>query len=407
MSQVKVLDPDGQGIPLVCIRISDGDRPQEAATYDVICKTDGTTGWPIPGWNNGRRTLYVNVGDYAIPGWGVGKAIDPVDRDADGDIVVTLQRVGVESGFIKKYLSAPDHDDPSRSKNLVYGFIAEDGKPWQYVGYSAYLLVSCVKKGQDIVPFIRRVQSYDANVLVTLGAALSPWCVSNGFGFDPREQATKDAIAKIFDVCAAEKMRVCHMVASDFQHGGLSDGDKTRIWNEQCDIMDGRWNVFAACGKEQDVNGWDVSLFPQRDLHGVLQSAGSAGEGKPPLHPSRDFSMWETRKPEEGGDPWHKCLDDAGAGMFEQQAGYAGFPATRCPVVMIEGIHLADTDPDHVGDRRTTDKERALMFGLQIGASCAGGAVLTSLGQEGKLDGAVAAECARQQIRGMRTAFLR
>lgn len=301
-----------------------------------------------------------------------------------------------ESGFIHTYENAG---------NLLYGF-ADDRGIWQLRGYSAYLLPSCVLKGEDIRPFLRRVKSYGANTIATLGAALSPWCVESGFRLDPREQAAKDAIAKTFDTCAEEQVRVCHMVASDFQYGGLSDSDKTRIWDEQCEIMAGRWNLFAACGKEANVNGWHPSLFPRHDLRGVLQAAGSAGEGVEPLQPARDFSMWETRNHLEGAG-WHKVLDDAGAGMFEQNAGYGSFPATRCPIVMIEGLHLADTNPDHVGDKRETDAGKALQFGLQVGASCAGGFVLTSLGQEGKLDGPVAEAGARAQLRGMQAAFLR
>ncbi len=325
--------------------------------------------------------------------------LDPIDMPHDALVTVPYAPAAEgQHGFIKTY---------SHPENLEYGFQDDAGKPWQMVGYSAYLLVSCVKKGQDIVPFLRNLKSYGGiNTIVTLGAALSPWCVDNGFGFDPREQATKDAITAMFETCEAEKLRVCHMVASDFQYGGLSDADKTRIWNEQCDLMWGRWNLFAACGKEQNVNGWDPSLFLRHDLGGVLQSSGSAGEGVAPLQPPRDFSMWETRNHLEGAG-WHKVLDDAGAGMFEQNAGYAGFPATKCPIVMIEGLHLADTNPDHVGDKRETNPAKALQFGLQVGASCAGGAVLTSLGQEGKFDGAVAKQCAMEQIRGMRTAFLR
>lgn len=319
----------------------------------------------------------------------------------DGAIELRMERgessqvpSGGESGFIGTY------QNPG---NLLYGF-RDDRGPWQLLGYSAHLLPVCVLKGEDIRPFIRRVKGYGANVLITIGSHLSPWKDANGYHFDPRTNEAKDALGRMFDTCADEGMRVAHAVAADFQYG-LSDTDKRRIWNEQCDLMAGRWNLLARCGNESNVNGWDPSLFERRDLRGVLQSAGSTGIGNPPHQAYRDFSEWEGRRTPDSG--WHKCLDDAGAGMYEQLVGYGDQHAIPVPTVMLEGQFFADTNPDHVGDHRETDPQRALQYGLQIGASCAGGAVGTSLGLEGKEDGPIAAECARQQLRGMRAAFLR
>lgn len=299
-----------------------------------------------------------------------------------------------ESGFLGTY---------SESANLEYGFTSQ-GNPWQLRGYTAHLLPSRVLQGRDITPFIREAQTYGANTLITLGCHLSDWKVQHGFKFDPRTQEAKDAIVKMFDTCAAMGMRVAHGVAADFQYG-LSDADKRRIWDEQCEIADGRWNLLWRCGNESEVNGWHPDLFPQKNLHGVLQSAGSVGLGKPPHQSYRDWSEWEGRRLPDS--PWHKCLDDAGAGMFEQLVGYADQHAIPVPTVMIEGQYFADTNPDHVGDKRETDPMKALMYGLQIGASCAGGGVGTSRGLEGDTNGPVAAECARQQFRGMQSAFQR
>lgn len=343
---------------------------------------------------------YLPAGSYKV--WPFAEGYTPVVEEdnprntvlVDGEnpqIEIAMRACGTEEGFLHAY----DH-----GANLVYGFAQANGAPWQMRGYSAHLLPVCVLKGEDIRPFIRRAQSYGANTLVTIGTHLSPWKDANGWHFDPRNHPEQDALARMFDVGAEEGIRFAHAVAADMQ--GLSDDDKRRIWHEQCALMDGRWNLFARCGNESNVNGWDPALFDRPNLHGVLQSAGSSGEGNPPHQQYRDFSEWEARR-----SPWHKALDDAGAGMFEQLLGYADQHAIPVPTVMIEGLFFADTDPDHVGDRRSTDPERALMLGLQIGASCAGGAVGTSLGLEGKMDGPVAAECARQQLRGMRAGFLR
>lgn len=321
--------------------------------------------------------------------------IDLVDGE-NPQAAFALEIVGTEAGFLGTY---------SESANLEYGFTSQ-GQPWQLRGYTAHLLPARVLQGRDIRPFIREAQSYGANTLITLGCHLSDWKVQHGFKFDPRTQEAKDAIVKMFDTGAEMGVRFAHGVAADFQYG-LSDTEKRRIWDEQCEIADGRWNLLWRCGNEAQVNGWDLSLFPQKNLHGVLQSCGSNGENGIPFQSYRDWSEWEPRR-----SPWHKSLDDSGAGIFEQNNGYQPENAPqvgpfRCPIVAIEGIYFADTNPDHVGDARETDPQKALMVGLQMGASCAGGGVGTSRGLEGDLNGPVAAECARQQFRGMRAAFQR
>lgn len=308
------------------------------------------------------------------------------------DTIEVLMVPRKESGFLGTY------QNPG---NLLYCF-TNNQNFWQMLGYTAHLLPVCVMRGEDIRPFIRRVRSY-ANTLVTVGTHLSPWKIANGWRFDPRTNEAKDALNRMFDIGAEEGIRFAHGVAADMQD--LSDNDKRRIWNEQCDIMSGRWNLIARCGNESEVNGWHPDMFERRDLHGVLQSAGSVGLGQRPHQHYRDFSEWEGRRTPDSG--WHKCLDDAGAGIFEQHVGYADQHSIPVPIVMIEGQFFADTDPDHVGDRRCTDPQKALQYGLQIGASCAGGAVGTSMGMEGKFDGPVAEACARQQLYGMKTAFHR
>lgn len=315
---------------------------------------------------------------------------------SDGDnaqLELVLDAVGVEAGPLETY------SDP---KNLLYGFKSQ-GQPWQLRGYTAHLLPVRVLQGRDIRPFIREAISYGANTLITIGAHLSQWKKDNGFCFDPRTQAAKDAIRAMFDIGAEMKVRFAHGVAADFQE--LSDSEKRRIWDEQCEIADGRWNLLWRCGNEANVNGWHPDLFPQKNLHGVLQSCGSNGENGIPFQSYRDWSEWEPRR-----SPWHKSLDDSGAGIFEQNNGYNGGQEVgpfHCPIVAIEGIYFADTNPDHVGDARETDPKKALMVGLQMGASCAGGGVGTSRGLEGDPNGPVAAECARQQFRGMKAAFQR
>lgn len=392
------LTTNGQPLddPLLHARIRVGeDRYQqdtpEKAGHSLLIEPGGTVAME-----------YLPVGGYQV--WPFADGFEPIGvvfplpvALVEGDnpqIEIPMQPVGVENGQLGT--SA----DP---KNLLYGFTSQ-GKPWQLRGYTAHLLPVRVMQGRDIRPFLREAIGYGANTIITIGSHLSQWKKDNGFHFDPRTQQAKDALRTMFDIGAEMKIRFAHGVAADFQYG-LSDTEKRRIWDEQCELMDGRWNLLARCGNESEVNGWHPDLFPQKNLHGVLQSAGSVGLGKPPHQGYRDWSEWEGRRLPDS--PWHKCLDDAGAGMFEQLVGYADQHAIPVPTVMIEGQYFADTNPDHVGDKRETDPQKALMYGLQIGASGAGGGVGTSRGLEGDPNGPVAAECARQQFRAMKAAFLR
>lgn len=371
------------------IRVAFGTGSSDEAAFQHFTDEAGTVSIEL-----------LPAGFYRIHPLAEGYQADPVDVEMphDEQIVIAMTKLPApgESGFLGT--AHYQHD-------LLHYFVDDKNQPWQMRGYTAHLLPARVLQGRDIRPFIREAQSYDANTLITIGTHLSPWKTDHGFRFDPRTQQAKDALVTMFDVGAEMGMRFAHGVAADMQYG-LTDAEKRRIWDEQCELADGRWNLLWRCGNETRVNGWDPSLFPQKNLHGVLQSAGSTGENTIPIQQYRDFSEWQSRR-----SPWHKVLDDSGAGIFEQNNGYNGggqqvgpFP---CPIVMIEGIYFADTDPDHVGDARETDPQKALMVGLQIGASCAGGGVGCSRGLEGDPNGPVAAECARQQFRGMQAAFLR
>lgn len=165
MAQIIIRDQDGHGIPYVCLRIADGNQPQEAATYDVLVKPDGSTGWPIPGWNpSARRTVYVNVGDYAQPQWSEGKIVMPDDANAEGDVVVTLTRTSAPSGAIERLMRV----DPA-----AHRFITERGRPQFLRGVTSYLIYKRFLDGEDLRPLLDQLQALGVNMVRMFGMVTS------------------------------------------------------------------------------------------------------------------------------------------------------------------------------------------------------------------------------------------
>lgn len=284
-------------------------------------------------------------------------------------------------------------------------FVDEDNQPWQLRGYSTHLFLPEMAK-RDLAPIIAEAKGYGYNTLITIGTHLSQWKRDNGFVMDPLSSDYPERLARMFDMAAEQKMRVAHAVLADAQFPMTGDQQR-RIIAISAAVMRGRWNVIARKGNESNVNGWDPFGLDFGDLGGVLWSQGSSGEGNVPHFPHGDFSEWESRR-----QPFHKSMDDSGAGILEQHSGYktpegVQFGPWRCPVVMIEGKYFHDTPQDKWGDHRDTDPALALAQGLQIGASCAGGGFGASDSNECLPLQPNAAECARQQARGMKAAFLR
>jgi hypothetical protein len=167
VGQIKVFDEHGHGIPYICIRISDGDQPQEAATYDVLVKPDGSTGWPVPEWNAAkRRTLYINVGDYAQPQWSTAKRVMPDDADANGDVTVNLSPSGhVPIGGTLPALVGVD--------KAAHRFITDDGRRQFLRGVTSYLVYKRFLDGEDLTPLLSQLQSLGVNMMRMFGMVTS------------------------------------------------------------------------------------------------------------------------------------------------------------------------------------------------------------------------------------------
>ena len=391
MSQIQIVDEHGRGPAGIVLRISEGDKPSEDAIFDFKTNSDGTQTWPIPNWPKGRYTIWINTGPEASPSYTSSK-IDVLPQNYGFDQHGSIMRTGASSdvgGFIRA--GGPDR--------CPY-FIDEDGKPWLLAGYSMHLALPFMKNGGDISPIIEEAKRYGYNTGITIGSHLSQWKLDNGFYFDPLASDANGWLERLLDAGAEQAFRFAHAVLAD-QQGRTLDQQRRSI-AAQGSVMRGRWNVFARKGNESNVNGWDPFALDFGDLGGVLQSQGSSGEGNVPHTPYLHFSEWESRR-----QPFHKSMDDSGAGILEQNEGYGSYPPWKCPIVMIEGKYFHDNPTDKWGDHRDTDPALALQQGLEIGANCAGGGFGASDGLECLPLGPTAAECARQQARGMRASFLR
>jgi hypothetical protein len=236
-----------------------------------------------------------------------------------------------------------------------------------------------------------------ANVIIGIGMHCSPWKTANGWRCTPEDYPqfyTK--LAEIFDKAAARGIRIAWAPLADMQH---YNGNKQLYWQHSCDVMKGRWNVLARKGNESLSNGWLESdyLFP-RDMGGVLCSQGSRGEERNPVLPYLDFVEFEVKRklPKMFLDlPLRQMMDGDFRGT-----------ATNRPTINIEPMFFHDTNPDHVGDSRSTDPRVALEMGLMMGP-CAGGAIGLSDGLECNRLQPHARHIAEEFFRSLKAAFVR
>lgn len=280
-----------------------------------------------------------------------------------------------------------------------------DGDFWLFAGYTMHTLPTAVKKqNADVPALLREAKSYGANTIVAIGMHRSDWKKANGFDLDPFEAGWQDVLARMFDLAAAEDLRVALGVLADAQ--GYDTNQQQRILDMASEVMRGRWNAIARKGNESNVNGWDPARLHFPDLGGVLTSHGSQGEDNPnnvnrPYRPFLRFGEYEGRR------DLPKALIDAGGGMRELQAGFAGWEHVPVPLIHVEPAMFHDTSPDMYGDRRWTSVSDAVALGVNTSANCAGGAFGASDGMVCRSLQPAAAEMARGYFRGMWGGFKR
>lgn len=283
-------------------------------------------------------------------------------------------------------------------------FIDADDQPWQFRGYSAHYLQNCFAGGYACDPFddvLDQIIEYGYNTIVHVGFHNSPWKQANGWAYGPHTDPNYfHNLDRMITRAADKRVRVAPAILADIQHRPAGF-DPQWFFREYCAVAKGRWNVLPRKGNESRSNGWSEGeyQFPG-DMGGCLLSQGSRGEALNPYVPYLNWVEFEVRRklPKMFLDlPLRQMMDGDFAG-----------PATNCPTVNIEPMYFADTNPDHVGDQRSTDPRVALEMGVMM-AACAGGAFGCSLGLECRVlpAGSISDQCAREFIRGLKAGFVR
>lgn len=286
-------------------------------------------------------------------------------------------------------------------------FIDEQTAPWFMRAYHVHVMPSKIYQGDDVTAIMDAAKAYGANTLAPICTHLSQWKIDHGYYLNPladlgRWQGT---LGTLFDLAAARGLRVAPMCLADCQ--GVSVADQQRIWHAYCEVVKGRWNLIAVKWNEDLANGGNADTDTDLpDLGGVLACKGDRGVGINPHQTFWNFVMWEPRR--QPSYPWHKTIDDAGAGIRELQHGYDNVGPFPCPIVGFEFPVFNDTPDDAAGDHnRLTDPKQALDLGLNGGANFAGLGFLGSEAMECRSLGPITAESCRQMFRGAQAAFLR
>lgn len=389
MPQIQVRDEKGAPVTHMNIRVAFGLEPSENATWGSIY-TDlaGNAEWPIPYAPVSRYALHLNFADVQ-PEF-VPQSYYLLESDTE-DVFITMARVPVQEE------TGPLHVE---GRN----FVTASGQPWQFRGYSSHYLLNCFVGGyacDHIDDVLDQIKEYGYNTVITIGMHASPWKFANGWALTPYTHPDYfKQLNGLFDKCEDKGLYVAHAPLADMQH--LSPNfPKQYFWNESCAAMRGRWNLLPRKGNESKYNGWFEGdyHFPA-NMGGCLLSHGSRGAQVNPYYPYLDWVEFEVKRslPKMFLDlPLRQMMDGDFAG-----------PATNRPTVNIEPMYFADTNPDHVGDSRSTDPRVALESGIMM-AACAGGGFGASLGLECKVlrEGTTSDLCAKEFIRGLKAGFVR
>lgn len=308
----------------------------------------------------------------------------------------------------------PQQSGPESGQIRASGttFIDDQNRPWFMRAAHVHVMPSKIYNGEDVGPIMDAVKAYGCNTLAPICTHLSQWKIDHGYYLNPladlgRWQGT---LGVMFDMAVARGLRVAPMCLADCQ--AVSPADQQRIWHAYCEVVKGRWNLFAVKWNEDLANGGNADHDTDLpDLGGVLACKGDRGTGEPPHQASWDWLMWEARR--WPNVKWCKVYDDSGAGLYELLEGYQGANGPvgpfQQPLVHFEPIVFNDTPTDAAGDtNRITDPSIAHTLGrLAAAGPCAGIGFLGAEWMECRPLGPITAESCRQMNRGAKASFLR
>lgn len=287
-------------------------------------------------------------------------------------------------------------------------FATDQNEPWQFRGWSAHYLQHCFVGGFACSPFndvLDQIIEYGYNTIVCVGFHNSPWKQQHGWAYGPHtDPKFFHHLAGMCGAAADKRVRLAPAILADIQHRPAGF-DPQWFFREYAMVIRDFWNVLPRKGNEDYSNGWHPAdyHFPD-DMGGLLLSQGSRGEGtKPKFNPYYPYLDWVEYEVIRKAPKMFLDLP-----LRQMQDGDFAGPATNRPTVNIEPMFFADSNPDHVGDARSTDPRVALEMGVMM-AESAGGAFGCSLGLECKVlqAGSISDRCAREFIRGLKAGFVR
>lgn len=347
MSQIKITDIAGQGIPYVPVRFSVDHQISAQASYDALSKVDGTQGWPIPGWPVRDYTLHVNTGDFADPTYSSESRYIPAPANGNyGDELFVLTRMPLERIELDGYFART----------------TDTHTPFFFKGESAFLDLFRLLRGEDLSPLLRQSQALGSNGRRNFLCSWNTAKQATGDAFDPRRygQDFFDAIPALLDQYASHGL---WLYASVFPDNGYwpdwTLNQKFDHWFATCEALKQRPNSFAVeltnepnGHAENDV---DARQFPQPS--GILSCSGSRGDtGSDPM-PDPQWSFCDHHNQRS----YPKCVTDIST---------ANHPSRQWrQKAMLEGEPLGFGDPRFNPNRSADPRLAREMAGTARGTN--------------------------------------
>jgi len=315
MSQIQIRDPQGNPIPLMNIRISEGEKPSEEAIYDVFTDREGNTGWPIPFWPQQRYALHVNVAN-----------VNPTFLPQSYYLLAS------DTDTVRIEMAVVQTPPPLTPRLHIEGeqFKTEQGALFQWRGYSMFLAYRRFLAGENLRPDLAVLRDHRINLLRVFGPL--PWKETPDYR---AERFNLSQLGAFFAFLAAEGF-YCEWVPICYE---FDRALQQSLVQQSFNIAAQYPNVLIEVANEPHVNDTDpVEILRGLNRHGVLTAYGiygpyytSADDPLPTLdyitiHTTRD-SAWH-RKARHAQELQHKtgkpCISDEPAKGIEDDFNYPG-----------------------------------------------------------------------------------
>lgn len=312
MSQIKITDAQGRGIPYIPVRFSNGHETSEQAVYDNLSKTDGTQGWPIPNWPARDYTLHVNTGDYRNAAFASeSRYVATPGADEEFTLATTGETPAASAGPLTRLTAHRE------------GFTNAAGQRVVIAGVSAFMHYERFLKGENIRPLLEQARELGANCVRVFGMAHYIPVNAGRAPFKPADYGDR-YFDSIPDFCRLASEYSLYVYWSVFPDADLiQPGDKRAFLNRVVEKLQQAPNTIGELTNEQDAHSFNAVDPTQVDRPaGVAFCSGSYGDiGGPQPHP---WDLCDYHQPRRYEPPTHikdACVVDhpnylAGSGIL-------------------------------------------------------------------------------------------